>query len=106
MFAVTVTIGRISAGKSTFLIRLPPEMSTPDDSISDDANHVHGRGPQNMNNGEFSNPRMGGGNTKLKTEVEDRSRGGGVINDQKSPRTDPRYRAFNSRATRLWIRPR
>ena len=45
----TVTIGRISAGNSTFLIRLPPEISTPDDSVSDDANHVHGRMPQNMN---------------------------------------------------------
>src|SRR5882724_1417619 len=37
MFAVTVTIGRISAGNRTFLIRLPPEISTPDDSVSDEA---------------------------------------------------------------------
>ena len=51
MFAVTVTIGRISAGNSTFLIRLPPEISTPDDSVSDEANHVHGSSPQNMNSG-------------------------------------------------------
>src|SRR3954467_15978463 len=28
------------------------------------------------------------------------------MKDQKKPRTDPRYRAFSSRATRLWIRPR
>ena len=51
MFAVTVTMGRISAGTRTFLIRLPPEISTPDDSISDEANQVHGRMPQNMNSG-------------------------------------------------------
>ena len=48
MFASTVTIGRISAGNSTFLIRFPLEMSTPDDSDSDEENHVHGRMPQNM----------------------------------------------------------
>ena len=51
MFASTVTIGSTSAGNRTFLIRLPPEISTPDDSISDEANHVHGRMPQNMNSG-------------------------------------------------------
>src|SRR5687767_2600461 len=51
MFAVTVTIGRISAGNRTFLIRLPPEIRTPADSVNDDANHVHGSRPQNMNNG-------------------------------------------------------
>jgi hypothetical protein len=49
MLASTVTIGRISAGNNTFLIRLPPEMSTPDDSSSDDANHVQGRRPQKRN---------------------------------------------------------
>ena len=49
MFASTVTIGRISAGNSTFLIRLPPEISTFADSSSDEENHVHGRMPQNMN---------------------------------------------------------
>ena len=49
MFASTVTIGSTSAGKSTFLMRFPPEISTPDDSSSDDENHVHGRMPQNMN---------------------------------------------------------
>src|SRR3954468_7329076 len=46
MFDNTVTIGRISAGKSTFLIRLPPEISTPDDSRSEDENHVQGSRPQ------------------------------------------------------------
>src|SRR5690349_9094938 len=30
----------------------------------------------------------------------------GLTKDQKNPRTDPRYRAFRSRATRLWMRPR
>ena len=49
MFASTVTIGSTSAGNSTFLIRLPPAMSTLPDSSSDDENHVHGRMPQNMN---------------------------------------------------------
>ncbi len=48
MLASTVTIGSTSAGNSTFLIRLPPEISTPDDSSSDEENHVHGRMPQNM----------------------------------------------------------
>src|SRR2546423_12964530 len=51
MFAVTVTIGSTSAGNSTFLIKLPPEISTPDDSMRDEENHVHGSSPQNMNNG-------------------------------------------------------
>src|SRR5437764_2896932 len=68
MFAVTVTIGSTSAGNSTFLIRLPPEISTPDDSISDEANHVHGSRPQNMNRGYGSVP-FGGGITKVKTNV-------------------------------------
>ena len=49
MFASTVTMGRISAGNSTFLIRLPWPISTLADSDSDDENHVHGRMPQNMN---------------------------------------------------------
>ena len=44
-----VTIGRISAGNRTFLIRLPPEIRTPADSFSDEENQVHGRMPQNMN---------------------------------------------------------
>ena len=49
MFASTLTIGSTSAGKSTFLIRLPPEISEPDASVSDAENQVHGRMPQNMN---------------------------------------------------------
>ena len=49
MFESTATIGRISAGNRTFLIRFPPEINTPDDSSNDDENQVHGRMPQNMN---------------------------------------------------------
>ena len=49
-FASTDTIGSTSAGNSTFLIRLPPEMSTLADSVSDELNHVHGRMPQKKNN--------------------------------------------------------
>src|SRR5262249_51709438 len=69
MFAVTVTTGRISAGNSTFLIRFPPEISTPDDSIKDEANHVHGRRPQNMKSGYGSVPCGAAGITYLKTNV-------------------------------------
>ena len=43
MFASTLTIGRTSAGNSTFLIRLPPAISEPDASVSDDENQVHGQ---------------------------------------------------------------
>ena len=43
MFASTVTIGSTSAGNSTFLIRLPPAISTLDDSSSDEENQVHGQ---------------------------------------------------------------
>ena len=49
MLASTVTMGSTSAGNSTFLIRLPPEISTFDDSRIDEENQVHGRMPQNMN---------------------------------------------------------
>ena len=49
MLASTVTMGSTSAGNSTFLIRLPPAISTFADSISDEENQVHGRMPQNMN---------------------------------------------------------
>ncbi len=49
MFASTLTIGSTSAGNSTFLIRLPPAISEPAASDSDDENQVHGRMPQNMN---------------------------------------------------------
>ena len=54
MFDNTVTIGKISAGNNTFLIRLPPAISELDDSVSDEANHVHGRMPQNMNRAKGS----------------------------------------------------
>ena len=47
MFASTVTMGSTSAGKSTFLIRLPPPIRTFDDSSTDEENQVHGRMPQN-----------------------------------------------------------
>jgi hypothetical protein len=46
MFERTVTMGSTSAGKRTFLIRFPLEMRTPDDSSTDEENHVHGRRPQ------------------------------------------------------------
>jgi hypothetical protein len=48
MFASTATIGSTSAGNSTFLIRLPPAISTLDASLRDEENHVQGRMPQNM----------------------------------------------------------
>src|SRR3954463_3473918 len=62
MLAVTVTIGSTSAGDNAFLIRFPPEISTPDDSTSDEANQVHGNRPQNMNSGYGSVP-LGAGIT-------------------------------------------
>jgi hypothetical protein len=42
----TVTTGSTSAGNRTFLIRLPPAMSTLEPSASDAWNHVQGRMPQ------------------------------------------------------------
>ena len=51
MFDSTVTMGSTSAGNSTFLIRLPPEIRTLDDSSSDEENQVQGRRPQNRNSG-------------------------------------------------------
>ena len=48
MFASTLTIGSTSAGNSTFLIKLPPEIREPVASFRDELNHVHGRMPQNM----------------------------------------------------------
>src|SRR5688572_13580287 len=44
--------------------------------------------------------------TYLNTNEYTSSSISGLMNDQKNPRTDPRYRAFSSRATRLWISPR
>ena len=49
MLASTVTTGSTSAGNSTFLIRLPPAMSTPADSATEDWNQVQGRIPQKRN---------------------------------------------------------
>ena len=49
MFAITLTIGSTSAGKRTFLIKLPPAISAPEASVSDAENQFHGRMPQNMN---------------------------------------------------------
>ena len=49
MLATTVTIGRTSAGNSTFLIRLPPAISDPAASFNDVANQFHGRMPHTMN---------------------------------------------------------
>ncbi len=46
--AKTATMGSTSAGKSTFLMRLPFTRSEFADSSSDDENHVHGRMPQKM----------------------------------------------------------
>ena len=42
----TVTTGRTSAGNSTFLMRLPPAISTPEASRSEELNQVQGRMPQ------------------------------------------------------------
>src|SRR6516164_8295908 len=88
MFAVTVTIGSTSAGKSTFLIRFPPDISEPDDSISEAENHVHGSSPQNMNSGYGSVP-FGAGITYLNTNVYTNSSISGLMKDQKNPRNDP-----------------
>ena len=49
MFDRTVTMGSTSAGNSTFLIRLPPEIRIGAASRIDDENHVHGRMPQKRN---------------------------------------------------------
>src|SRR5579859_2704940 len=89
MLAVTVTIGSTSAGKSTFLMRLPPEMSEPADSISDAENHVQGSSPQNMKSGYGSVP-FGGAITYLNTNVYTSSSSSGLMNDQKNPRNEPR----------------
>ncbi len=50
MFAHTATIGRTSAGNSTFLIRFPPAINEPAASFSDVENQFHGRMPQSRNN--------------------------------------------------------
>ena len=70
MFASTLTSGRISAGNSTFLMRLPPEMSDPAASASDEENQVQGKMPQNMKsaNGSISFECIAG-STTAKTNV-------------------------------------
>src|SRR5205809_985274 len=72
MFASTLTMGSTSAGKSTFLIRLPPLMRDEAASVSDAANHVHASRPQNRNTangfvlvGAFGNLRQDGDGVRL-----------------------------------------
>src|SRR3972149_95387 len=101
MLARTGTVGRARAGNRTFLIRLPPVMSTLADSDRDEENHVQGRMPQNMKSAYGSRSLSPRSMTKLKTKLEMRGRSSGLRKDQKNPRTEPRYRAFSSRATRL-----
>jgi hypothetical protein len=62
-----VTIGRISAGNSTFLIRLPPAIRLLADSSSDEENQVHGRMPQNRNSAYGSSAGRVPGSTTVKT---------------------------------------
>ena len=70
MLASTVTMGSTSAGNSTFLIRLPPEIRTLEASSSDEENHVHGRMPQNMNSAYGSSSfGCAPGSTTVKTKV-------------------------------------
>src|SRR5690242_2715760 len=91
MFATTVTIGSTSAGKSTFLIRLPPEISTLADSSSDAENHVHGRMPQNMNSAYgVTRGSCEAGITKVNTNEYTSRNSSGLMKDQKNPRNDPR----------------
>src|SRR5438105_4466268 len=90
MFARTLTIGRISAGNRTFLIRLPPEINEFVASDSDAQNHVHGRMPQNMKSAYGWMPTVVFGMTVLNTNEYTSSRSSGLTNDQKKPRTEPR----------------
>src|SRR5436190_23153112 len=95
----TLTIGRISAGNSTFLIRFPPETSDPAASFNAEENHVHGRRPQNRNNAYGSRQMTEGsgtaghgsrGSTTPKTKEYTVSSSSGLTNDQKNPSTEPR----------------
>src|SRR5438093_9366045 len=88
MFASTLTIGSTSAGNITFLIRLPPEMSEPDASVSDAENQVHGRMPQNMKSAYGCTPAIVLGSTVVKTNQYTSRSSSGLTNDQKKPRTD------------------
>ena len=67
MFVSTLTSGSTSAGNSTFLIRLPPEISDPAASLSEVENQVHGRMPQNMNSWYGCTPLVSFGITVVKT---------------------------------------
>src|SRR5438093_9577600 len=87
----TLTMGRISAGNITFLIRLPPAIRTLDDSMRELENHVHGRSPQNRNSARgpsfsFQPP----GRTTVNTNVYTSRRSSGLKKDQKNPSTEPR----------------
>ena len=75
-------------------------MSTLDDSVSDELNHVHGRMPQKKKRpyGRISSGCWAGMIT-VNTNVYTSSRSSGLKNDQKNPSTEPRYRAFRSRTT-------
>src|SRR5215467_5707632 len=87
MFARTVTIGSTSAGNSTFLIRLPPEISTPADSRSDAENQVHGRIPQNMKSAYgVTRGSCEAGITNVNTNEYTSRNSSGLMKDQKKPR--------------------
>ena len=90
MFASTLTSGSTSAGNSTFLIRLPPAMSDPAASVSDDENQVHGRMPQNMNSAYGCSAFGAVRHDRREDERVDRSSSSGLMNDQKKPSTEPR----------------
>jgi len=49
------------------LIRLPPEISEPDASTSDDENQFHGRRPQNMKSAYGCSPDVVFGMTTVNT---------------------------------------
>ena len=66
MFASTLTSGSTSAGKRTFLIRLPPAISEPAESVSEVANQFQGRMPQNMNTAYGCTPFVSLGMTFVK----------------------------------------
>src|SRR5690349_11123684 len=90
MFAITLTIGRISAGNSTFLIRFPPEISEPAASDSEEENQFQGRMPQNMKSAYGLTPGTLFGMTVVNTNEYTSSRSNGLTNVQKKPSTDPR----------------
>src|SRR5438309_2964100 len=87
MLASTLTIGSTSAGNNTFLIRLPPAMSDPAASDSDEANHVHGRIPQNMKSAYGLVLGSSFGMIVVKTNVEMSRSSSGLMNDHRKPKT-------------------